>query len=655
MDNWFDANETRRRWPFAPERPHPVIFLRELRLLESLNAAEPIQSVKFRTGLNIVWADPKVKEARSGGPRMAGHSAGKTTLCRIIRWLLGEVHFGSDDTEVSVGAAFINGWALLRLELDGKPWVIGRAFSERRDHRAARDVTLDEVQKNGWPEPHAKDEFLAELTRLTIAPLERQRFPGEIEDFRFTDLLGWLSRDQEAALQRVDSWRATTSGNSQPAPDRPNRHILMRLVLQLLEGAEWDEMEKCAKLETEKDGWKKKEPGLEASAKAACEPLARLVGADADSLAGPLIISNAGKLVEAKEGRLKTLKEEIGKMEVKQTQSDLEAAIAALAKGEKAVERAGRDVKRLEKRVSERSAELLNAKAKTLAASRISPGFCAKKREEAEGKCPLYTEVPESFAAAQTAAEIQQQRDHLHETLDENRQELTEAQGRIAFLQANEAQSRKKRDEAVKQCDDLQRQIANLEASLNADSEVLIPAQSRQTAFETCQSELARLSVEIKDSIETQRAIRQARWMDRNVFGDHYRAALQQLTGKGSVAPLQFDPNGLFDLENSGSAANALKVLAFDLGAMLWSASGKSHHPRLLIHDSPRVADMSPVPYAAIFDMVAAAEGDGQGAVNFQYIITTTEEPPKELHSHIVLTLDASQEDGLLFKQKFGK
>ena len=87
---------------------------------------------------------------------------------------------------------------------------------------------------------------------------------------------------------------------------------------------------------------------------------------------------------------------------------------------------------------------------------------------------------------------------------------------------------------------------------------------------------------------------------------------------------------------------------------MLWSASGKSHHPRLLIHDSPRVADMSPVPYSAIFDLVAAAEGDGQGAVNFQYIITTTESPPEDLHDkHLVLTLDASREDGLLFRRDF--
>jgi hypothetical protein len=151
MDNWFDATETRRRWPFAAERPRPMIFLRELRLLSALDATEPIRRVPFHPGLNIIWADPKVKEARRGGPRLAGHSAGKTTLCRILRWLLGEAHFGPEEAETAVGVAFKDGWALLHLELDGQPWVVGRGFWERSDYRAVSNKTLDEVQQNGWP------------------------------------------------------------------------------------------------------------------------------------------------------------------------------------------------------------------------------------------------------------------------------------------------------------------------------------------------------------------------------------------------------------------------------------------------------------------------------------------------------------------------
>jgi hypothetical protein len=660
MDDWFDASETRRHWPIAPDKPRPVIFLRELRLVSALDTTEPIRCIEFHPGLNIVWADPKVNQARRrGGVRMAGHSAGKTTLCRILRWLLGEAHFGSDELENAVGVAFPRGWALLHVELDGAPWVIGRPFWQTSDHRAAPSATLDQVLATGWPEQGAKDEFFAELKRLTLVSLVRQRFPDAKDDIEFTDLLGWLARDQEAALQRVDSWRATTSGNMQRTPDKADRHILMRLVLELLEGTEWEEMEKCAGLEAKKDEWKKKEPGLIASAKAACEPLARLIGTDVEGLEGPLVVSSAEQAVKDKEATLSTFREQLGRMELKKTEEELEETVGARVSGEKEVLSIYRRVKQMEKKVSERNADLVNAKTKARAKLRMPPGFCSKLRDEAKNDCPLYEEMPESLAAAETAAEIQQRRDHLQEILDDERQELADAESRLPFLREREAQLRTQRNEVAKSHDRVRWKIAELEAALKVDKDVLSPAQTRQAALDHCQNELARLNEAISKSKETQRSIRQEKWQERNRFADSYRAALKQLLGPKSDGHLDFDGEGLFQLivnkrGRSGSAVDALKVLAFDLGAMLWSVSGKSHHPRLLIHDSPRVADMSPIPYTAIFDLVAAAEGNDNSPTNFQYIITTTESPPVDLHDrHLVVTLDASEVNGLLFKREF--
>jgi hypothetical protein len=657
MDNWFDSNETRRRWPFATDRKHPVIHLREVRLLSSLDAIEPIRRVEFHPGLNIIWADPKVKEARQGGPRLAGHSAGKTTLCRIIRWLLGEAHFGTEETETAIALAFPTGWALLHVELDGVPWTIGRAFFQSNDHRAVCGAAINQVQGEGWPEPNAKSEFFEELSRLTISPLVRQQFPGANDNIKFTDLLAWLARDQEAALQRVESWRSTTSGNSQTVPDKANRHILMRLVLKLLEDDEWKEMQKCAKLEIQKDAWKKQEPDLEASARAACEPLARVVGPESDALAGPLVISKAEKLVKEKQSRLEELQEDLEKINLSSALADLEHAITDLAKGDKAVESATKRIKQIAKRVSERDAELITAKAAALATKNIPQGICAKKRDDVKGLCPLYEEAEAtaiSFTAAQMAAEIQKQQDHLQEALAEEQQELRDAESRILFLREKEVQMREVRDETLKNYNLLQGKIATLEASLRADREVLQPATTRQSNLDECQRQLSELSEKIKESTARQKAIRKARWQERNAFADNYRSALKQLTDKGAGARLEFDADGLFDLQTSGAAVTALKVLAFDLAAMLWSANGQCHHPRLLIHDSPRVADMSLVPYSAIFDLVAAAEGDSPRNANFQYIITTTESPPEDLHDkHLILTLDASREDGLLFKRSF--
>jgi hypothetical protein len=73
-----------------------------------------------------------------------------------------------------------------------------------------------------------------------------------------------------------------------------------------------------------------------------------------------------------------------------------------------------------------------------------------------------------------------------------------------------------------------------------------------------------------------------------------------------------------------------------------------------MIHDSPRVADMSIVPYEAIFEVAQKAETLGKGPPNFQYIITTTQSPPEELKDrHVILELDASTPAGRLFKRDF--
>ena len=84
---------------------------------------------------------------------------------------------------------------------------------------------------------------------------------------------------------------------------------------------------------------------------------------------------------------------------------------------------------------------------------------------------------------------------------------------------------------------------------------------------------------------------------------------------------------------------------------MLWSVTGRGWHPRLLIHDSPKVTDMAPALYEPFFALAVHAEQDAAGTPNFQYILTTTEPPPSELREsqYVVLRLYASSPDGLLF------
>jgi hypothetical protein len=97
--------------------------------------------------------------------------------------------------------------------------------------------------------------------------------------------------------------------------------------------------------------------------------------------------------------------------------------------------------------------------------------------------------------------------------------------------------------------------------------------------------------------------------------------------------------------DRESSATSTVQILAFDLAALLLAAEGESFHPGLLIHDSPREADMAPDVYQRFFlylKEVEKAYGDRQP--NFQYIITTTEPPPEDVIKKpwLIARLDAS-------------
>ena len=93
-----------------------------------------------------------------------------------------------------------------------------------------------------------------------------------------------------------------------------------------------------------------------------------------------------------------------------------------------------------------------------------------------------------------------------------------------------------------------------------------------------------------------------------------------------------------------GLAMTSLKAVVFDLAALLLTIEGRSHLPAFLLHDSPREADLGLSYYHKLFLFVRKLEAIADEPP-FQYIVTTTTEPPKNLidtDCHIV-TLDGGE------------
>jgi hypothetical protein len=109
----------------------------------------------------------------------------------------------------------------------------------------------------------------------------------------------------------------------------------------------------------------------------------------------------------------------------------------------------------------------------------------------------------------------------------------------------------------------------------------------------------------------------------------------------------------------SGEAVDTLAVLLADITALMYNTvTDKGHLPGFLLHDSPREADLGIGIYGSYIRFVASLQEHFGGADNcpFQYIITTTTSPPRELRTggYVKLNLNASTTEGLLLHRNIG-
>ena len=90
-----------------------------------------------------------------------GHAAGKSLFCRLIRYCLGEDTFADPDDTVSIRERFPSGAVGAEVRVRGLTWAVRRSFGSRRDDRATRADTLDQLADDGAA--YDFDAFISEL------------------------------------------------------------------------------------------------------------------------------------------------------------------------------------------------------------------------------------------------------------------------------------------------------------------------------------------------------------------------------------------------------------------------------------------------------------------------------------------------------------
>ena len=172
------------------DRKDPLFWVKEIRFLRNFSADinDEIRRIEFKKGLNIVWAEAPVQSNPDDTQRISGHATGKTTLCRMIRYLLGEKHIASKNVATAIQQQFPKGYVVGEFSIQGELWCVARPFMKLQDDFALRIDSLDEflTAENLKGSSYKKfEEILSQLLPM-ITPLN---FLNNQEELSFEHLI----------------------------------------------------------------------------------------------------------------------------------------------------------------------------------------------------------------------------------------------------------------------------------------------------------------------------------------------------------------------------------------------------------------------------------------------------------------------------------
>lgn len=651
----------------------PLFWVREVRFLRSWKngVVDEIRRISFRKGLNIIWSPPP--DADKVEQRISGHASGKTTLCRLIRYLFDEPKMGNESFRRSVNDKFVEGCIVASVRLADVSWCIARPFSALTmpGGRSARCESLDaflaeEVTYGTYADFRKElDSHSREIVPVDCLP------SGEHLTLRH--FFPWFTRDQECHFSRIHDWRMnTTSETDSPLLNQTEKAIVMRSVY---EPDIFKEVELSAR-----------QGALNASVKSLvrqqdtyeriCEEKLKKVNAhemvDLPSLGSDLFVEMAKKRLDEEieqarknpadvQARLDHLAEEKRDSEQKYQNlataynstvnyvEQLRAEIANLRKAEGRAEKEEENLPQL-------------SQVKLISQSMPDRYYCCVPRalahqrgcfigDEKEFSQDPYAAVEARKVIAKVkASDLAGKMSDYKESYQIARQEGLKVEAARKSMENACARYKAANDEAVRQAQDRVSELQVIKSALTDYEDYSCSLAKTKAAVERDRSAHKDVSAELA-------AIRKAA-KGRFGINDCFAQIIRYILGTSVVGKVVETGGDIVldtkyhDADCDSTALNEVQTVAFDLAVMTLSIQGAATHPRFLIHDGPRVSDLAELIYHRYFDYAKYLEDRAGGNPNFQYIVTTTTPPPDEFQQepYLRLQLDASRPEGRLLK-----
>lgn len=622
-------------------REEPAVWVRRLAFWPDREGTARFD-VQLRRGLNIVWSPDR----RPDGARDLGHGAGKTLFCRLLRFCLGEATFANADIEDRVQRAFPHGLVGAQVVVAGVEWAVVRRVNHLVGGTASREASIDDLRAGDAGDGF--DEYVDALQASAVPPSALNLLPDGRRHNPWLYALASISRDQECRATGLLHWRHKDSEARSPVRIREvsgeTRLQALRVFLGGFSDRERELLAQRGALSEERAENERAAAGLQREVRRLRAELGALLSLpESEVTADPMSLHRLGELareriVEAQRAALPGHDVELSAWEIEHTaltaqRGRLKAQLEALDANLKGL-RATREILRgqlaeVGQRVRDVTFNLCpvsgtpidKVKAEGCGIALPDPSIPEKEREDIRGALgDLERELVGVEAARSTA----------NGELEGIKSDVDALHGRISRRKEEHARS----SEAVR-------------ASWTASGHVGL--------FGRRAEELGKTNGRVQDLEAEERGllgdIEKERTAQAVAFGavtTWFDWVIRSMVGGDATGALRLDGNGLRasvesdGTDRSSAAINSLKVAAFDLAAMLASASGRGSLPRLVVHDSPREADLGIDIYQNLFAMVRGLE---LGEVSpFQYIVTTTTAPPDDLQRDpwIVLRLSGS-------------
>ncbi len=653
---------TRKAAKSDARRTSPLIWVKQVVLFRAISPVDEIRTIDFTPGLNVIQG----KSDDSAQDFESGHGNGKTTLCRLIRYALGEKTFGQQHVVAEVKHCFPNGYVGAVIVVDGEEWAVLRTVGNHRREYSKQGVRPVDLASAEDRPPYS--EFLKRVQEIGLSRLRQREVLSGGEAVQWPHVLAMCSRDQESRYDRFWNVRPARSDSGLSKFTKGDVSLCVRAMLGLLDVREPQILKRLDDLDSELN--KLRERIKEKAAEPAfhiTQLRTRLLNEygvlQAD--VAPLTPGGLFTITEMRDSRLTGLRDESKEIEGKIADFDTQINGATA-----------------------RLNELHKSQEKKVAAKEVTATGSAVI-EEAESPESLRQTILEKMDNACPSGELVRECSRVKERLsqldgeiaskkrtDEQRQVLKTVQkrdqveaglGDAARRQDGELQRLRTRLQQLNEeknghlvrrgvIAELLRVIPLTTAELlkwhrvESNQEPNDELSTLRSDERTKQAEVERLKSEFSGLIGQQNERVQQ-------FRQRFHGLVRQsinATFKGVVAVEKEEISFRINRERSlaGEAYETLAVLLADLAILFESSSERVCHPGLLIHDSPREADLNVRLYERMLETAFSLMTDEFGNTPYQYIVTTTTPPSSALQQQAVRTHELSSGEGSLFRQQ---